>query len=856
MDDHDYAALPSMLEDVDEAEARELDPSTLTDPESANAPFTLEERGSHASLRIENLDKWFAALYAYFEGKGFWCIVTSRVVNVLTLGFTVAFSAFLLLYVDWETLRTECAEASLRSSGATRRDDATADATSDALREKDTCDILRDATYASPLSHRGFVANFLVLAYLVLFTAYLVWTIARLVVDVKPLLEMRAFCVRKLQLSDGDIQTVAWPEVVARVVHLQATTRLCIAKDLNEHDIVARILREENYLLGMLNRDVLGLRFETGPKRTDAGRGGGGFFVERVPGVAAFRRRVWFTKTVEWNVRQAIFSGMFDDDFSIRPQFYDVDALRHRMRVLAAVNLVLSPFVAAFLVVFFLLHHVERFYHDPGSAGQRQWSTLARWQMREFNELPHFLDQRLKAAHRPATKYVAQFSSPVAALAAKFASYVVGAFVAFALACTLLLDDRLLHAEVFGRDLLWHTAVAGAVLAFCRNLHGDADSRAFEPRRWMAETVAHTHFLPKRWRDVAHRRDTLTEFSELFRFKSAVFFEELLSVFVTPFLLWGPLSSRAPEIVQFARQFTTTAGGVGAVCSLSAFDFAKHGNGRYGAPRTARKQSRSKQGKMEKSFLSFTARYPTWEPGESGREFLRNVRRFAEETQRPTRGESPSQNEEGEEKRRALFASPNARGGGVGDDGRFPSPDGGSVFGGVHDADEFYDAEGDASNTRSKIGFFGHGRVFDAGGGEGGRGDGRVFGAPDERREAQTQALLQRAYESRAFETESRESRHTYPSSRVSLSSHSESRVPSLESAEYARRVETARDSPSRPTRNAEGPRRRRCLCRSLCPLRRGRRRRSSTRRPTCGSWRRRRIRQGSGDAGEACINM
>ena len=121
MEDHDYAALPSMLEDIDEAEARELDPSTQIDPESADAPFTLEERGGHASLRIDNLDKWFASLYSYFEGKGFWCIVTSRVVNVLTLGFTVAFSAFLLLYVDWQTLRTECAEASLRSAGSTRR---------------------------------------------------------------------------------------------------------------------------------------------------------------------------------------------------------------------------------------------------------------------------------------------------------------------------------------------------------------------------------------------------------------------------------------------------------------------------------------------------------------------------------------------------------------------------------------------------------------------------------------------------------------------------------------------------------------------------------------------------------------
>ena len=647
--------------------------------------------------------------------------------------------------------------------------------------EKDTCDILRDATYAAPLHHRGFVANFLVLAYLALFTAYLLWSLARLAADLKPLLEMRAFCARKLQLSDGDIQTVAWPEVVARVVHLQATTRLCIAKDLNEHDIVARILREENYLLGMLNRDVLGLRFDAADRERVSRK----TFVRSraLPGLAAFRRRVWFTKTVEWNVRQAIFTGMFDDDFSIRPQFYDVDALRHRMRVLAAVNLALSPFVAAFLVVFFLLHHVERFYHDPGSAGQRQWSTLARWHMREFNELPHFLDQRLKAAHRPATKYVAQFSSPVAALAAKFASYVVGAFVAFALACTLLLDDRLLHAEVFGRDLLWHTAVAGAVLAFCRNLSGDnTETRAFEPRRWMAETTRHTHFLPKRWRDVAHRKTTEREFSELFRFKSAVFLEELVSVFVTPFLLWGPLSTRAPEIVQFARQFTTHAGGVGATCSLAAFDFAKHGNGKYGAPRTARKPARSKQGKMEKSFLSFTARYPTWEPGESGREMLRNVRRFRESEQ--------AGGDEADASREARGVASVA---GF-EDGRFPSPDGGSVFGGgrgAFDAGAF-DAETPDAPERSKIGFFGHGRVvFDAGGGEGGRAD-AADAPPDERREAETQALLQRAYESRAFETaSSRDGRDGRSGSGVSSGDGMNRSV-----SDDARRSAFARDAP------------------------------------------------------------
>ena len=36
------------------------------------------------------------------------------------------------------------------------------------------------------------------------------------------------------------------------------------------------------------------------------------------------------------------------------------------MRFLAVVNLALSPFIALFMMMYFLLHHVEKFYHDPG----------------------------------------------------------------------------------------------------------------------------------------------------------------------------------------------------------------------------------------------------------------------------------------------------------------------------------------------------------------------------------------------------------------------------------------------------------------------------------------------------------
>lgn len=47
-------------------------------------------------------------LCRYYEEKGFETILVSRVLNLLALGFTIAFSAFLLLFVRWHALHSEC----------------------------------------------------------------------------------------------------------------------------------------------------------------------------------------------------------------------------------------------------------------------------------------------------------------------------------------------------------------------------------------------------------------------------------------------------------------------------------------------------------------------------------------------------------------------------------------------------------------------------------------------------------------------------------------------------------------------------------------------------------------------------
>lgn len=122
--------------------------------------------------------------------------------------------------------------------------------------------------------------------------------------------------------------------------------------------------------------------------------------------------------------------------------------LARRFRAVALMNLVVSPFLMAFLVIYFFMRNAEKFYHHPrssisiptpslralppssppspvfpssrlssspacSSVGARSWSPYAKWRMREFNEMEHFLTHRLAASREGANEYISQFPTPV-----------------------------------------------------------------------------------------------------------------------------------------------------------------------------------------------------------------------------------------------------------------------------------------------------------------------------------------------------------------------------------------------------------------------------------------------------------
>jgi autophagy-related protein 9 len=178
------------------------------------------------------------------------------------------------------------------------------------------------------------------LLFFVLFTAFYIWQIISFVLGVFRLVDMYHFYTHLLRVPDvrslygvyhprfhrylavqADIQTISWPEIVRRIGSIREENPLTAISSnspnaggtvatakLDAHDIANRIMRQENYLIALFNKELLDLRVPLPPLLkgfvpSDEGKG-----------------KV-LTKALEWNLRFCLMEYLFDVHGHVRKVF-------------------------------------------------------------------------------------------------------------------------------------------------------------------------------------------------------------------------------------------------------------------------------------------------------------------------------------------------------------------------------------------------------------------------------------------------------------------------------------------------------------------------------------------------------
>ncbi|QRV99780.1 autophagy protein APG9 [Ceratobasidium sp. AG-Ba] len=578
----------------------ELGQPTLPQPAVSPTPPRSQMRGMDDYERalwnwfnVYNLDAFLQEVYAYYEGKGIYCIALSKGLNLLTVGFVIGFSTFLLGCVDYSKIRHE---------GTTQ---------------------LADVVIPHCVSRfSGWAWLFFML-----FGTYYVYEIIQFALSIRRLWELYQFYTHLLGVPDSDVQTISWPEIVRRIGLIRDQNPITALSSganpvndtttakLDAHDIANRIMRQENYLIALFDRGLLDLRVPLpGFLRTRFGQEQG---------------QQTLTRALEWNLRACLLGHLFDQQGAVRTVFLKeknraglAAEMRRRMVFFGLVNAIFAPLIVAYLVMHSFFRYFEEYHKNPSSLSTRQYTPFARWTFREYNELPHIFARRLDNSYPAAIEYIDQFPKEHVTIVARFVSFIAGSFAAVLILASVLDSDIFLHFEITpGKTVVFYITVFSGIVAVARGMVPDPH-RVFDPEMLLREVVRHTHYLPPDWEGQLHSKAVHMKFGNLFAVKTMTSIQELTSVLLTPFILWYSLPPCAEKIVDFFREFTWHVDGLGYVCSSAVFDLKRHGHhsGEVEGDQSSAVEDRGRfvgrEGKMEKSFVNFKAANPEWNPSD------------------------------------------------------------------------------------------------------------------------------------------------------------------------------------------------------------------------------------------------
>lgn len=518
------------------------------------------ERALYLWANIINMDEFLNDLYYYYQNKGMNNIILSKSIDLVILGFILWFTAFLNWGINYDYFKSW----------------------DQAMDEKIYLNDLIKSNYWGDIP---LFVKFLLLG----FVAYICLRIVQLYFDYKyKLKEIQNFYYQLINIkNDDELMTISWIKIIDKVMLLKDYNNLTsstLLNDLNSkvrlnsHDIANRIMRKENYFIALINKDIINLDLKFGP--------------------LSLNNSNLLTKTLEWNLKLCIFNFIFNLNGQINNKVLKdfnrnqlSSELNKRFKMAAIINLILSPFLVTYFVLLYFFKYFNEYRLNPSSiVNLRQFTPYAEWKLREFNELPHFFNKRLKLSYNPSNIYINQFPSNFLLINIMYlVNFISGSITAILVIFGLLLEDENHNFWSFelteNKSVLFYISIFGTIFAISSNaassnnvnipskLSSNEFNDYYDPEASIKYVSQFTHYLPKHWKGKLHTQEVKNEYCELFKLRILIILNEIFSILLTPFLLWFKISNYSSNIIDFFRDYSIHIDGLGYICYFSMFNF-------------------------------------------------------------------------------------------------------------------------------------------------------------------------------------------------------------------------------------------------------------------------------------------
>ncbi len=371
----------------------------------------------------------------------------------------------------------------------------------------------------------------------------------------------------KLHIKQKEMENMKFSEILERLIELQKTENFCRVKEnLTKFDIIARILRKENYLIAMISNSILDLDFKI-----------------KIPFKKTEKKINFFSNYFYNNLSECIINFAFlPGDVNINSKFFNLRYLQMKMFIFMIFEIFFIPPVIFFKIIFWIFKNAEGFSKTNrsgnNSLSQKIWSNYIQIIFKNYNELPHHFENRINNSYKPLDNFMNCFRDRMFSILSKFVIIICGSFL-FLVFIISSIDDRLLtDLKIFGKKFVWLTFILGAVLSILGG--GNNKNNSFEED--YIENVSikedlYTNFvnkiinLPFEFRQKQNFSSIFKTVSLNYEIGIYCLLKEILSILFFPFL-WIKIIFKAQNIIKFFKAYSKTVEGIGTIYSYSIMD--------------------------------------------------------------------------------------------------------------------------------------------------------------------------------------------------------------------------------------------------------------------------------------------
>jgi autophagy-related protein 9 len=308
-----------------------------------------------------------------------------------------------------------------------------------------------------------------------------------------------------------------------------------------------------------------------------------------------------------------------------------------KSKLIGFLSILLMPFICIIYIVYVILRYSGQIKDNPNSLlSSHKWSPFSQLKLREINEAQHSFETRLRRAHYHAREYVEQFpANSTIIIIARACMFATSILLLILFIMSFMSGQFIFQIGPFSS--MFYMTIFMTIIGGCRALLPN-DEILTTPEAKMRDVIKYTHYSPKKWYNREHTDTVYKEFTLLFDYKIKLWLIELWNVIILPYTCIVILPKKFDKIVAFMMQYTAHHHLIGNVCLFTSMSDLSYCSPKYGGDCYTPKETRLKNGKMEKSILNFHINHPTWVIPDAVKNLLTKVQEW--ETHEHTNGMS------------------------------------------------------------------------------------------------------------------------------------------------------------------------------------------------------------------------